>query len=124
MKLHFYFRNVAKFSQERLKDYLTEKKLKRLMRLLNQGDSDLASLALRVEYFRHRRLFTIKLDLVITNGRDLLAQESGHNLIEAFDLALDCLVLKLRRFKSWQYDKDRHKIRHAGQKAAEMLGVA
>ncbi|MBI4101743.1 MAG: HPF/RaiA family ribosome-associated protein [Candidatus Nealsonbacteria bacterium] len=124
MKLHFYFRNIGKFSRDRLRDYLTEKKLNRLTRLLKDNESsDLASLALRVECLPNRTFFTVKLDLILTNKRDLMAQESGRKLIETFDLAFDCLVLKLRRYKGWQYDKTRHRIRHAEKKTAEILEV-
>ena len=103
MTIRFYFRQIDKVNEDRLRDYLAEKKLGRLTRLLQHGNLELAELELRVEHSEHHNIFSVKLDLIIAKN-NLAAHEDGHNLIEAFDLAFDNLINRLRKLESIRHD--------------------
>lgn len=99
MIIHFYFKKVTREDKEKLKNYLTDKKLKRLTRLLQHGNLELCNFFIQVEYFSHHNAFSVKLDLKIIEHK-LFSEEKSHNLIKAFDLAFDSLINQLRKIEN------------------------
>jgi len=104
MRINFYFQKVNKIDHEKLKNYLTEKKLSRLVRLLQHGNLELANLVVRTQYFQRHNAFDIKLNLSFAK-KELIGKEKSHDLIRAFDLALDRLISQLRKIESVRHDK-------------------
>ncbi|MEK7519405.1 MAG: HPF/RaiA family ribosome-associated protein [Patescibacteria group bacterium] len=99
MNIRFYFQEIDKGSQEKLRNYLTDKKLSRLTRLLQHGNLALAKFVLNAKYHRHHDIFLVRLGLKVAK-KDLNSEEGSQNLLEAFDLALDKLINQLRRLES------------------------
>ena len=104
MNTRFYFQKISKIDREKLKKYFTEKKLNRLSRLLQHGNLELANLVVRTQYFQRHNAFEIKLNLSFAK-KELIGEEKSHDLIRAFDLALDRLVNQLRKIESLRHDK-------------------
>lgn len=112
MNIHFSFQNFdEQQGKPRLEEYVNEKKLKSLVRLLKKSDLDLADLEIRAEYLTHHNSFLIKLNLKIAK-RVLFAQEVKHSLTQTFDLALGKLVTQLRKVES---------VRHKNKKKVKIL---
>lgn len=104
MNINFYLKKIDKNSQNVLKKYLTEKKLKRLTRLLRHGNLEKADLRIMADHSLHRnKLFSIKLTLII-GKKKLVAEEQDHNLLEIFDLAFDCLIFQVRKLEALRHD--------------------
>ena len=100
MQIRFSYHNFdGKECKPSLEDYVNEKKLKSLTRLLKKNDLDLADLAIRTEYLTHHNAFLIKLNLKIAKHL-LLSQEVKHNLTQAFDLSLEKLLSQLRKLEN------------------------
>jgi len=113
MKFRFYCQNISKVFEVQLEDYFVRKKQKGLIRLLAHGNSDLAQLDVRAKYSQHHNIYSVRFDLVITNRKNLVgAEESSHDLIEAFNLAFARLASQLRKQESLGHNKAIHKIRH------------
>ncbi len=104
MNISFYFQKVDKSCEEQLKNYLTEEKLSRLTRLLQHGNLELADLRVHVEYFLHHNDILVKLTLNIAK-REFVAEKRSYNVLESFDIALDNLILQLRKLESIIHDK-------------------
>jgi ribosome-associated translation inhibitor RaiA len=103
MNTRFYFRKTDAGQEKQLKDYLDEKKLGRLTRLLRCSDPETADFEIRVEYSQRHNIFSINLTFIFTKHK-LVSLRKSHNLIEAFDLAFDCLVFQMRKIESVKHD--------------------
>jgi ribosome-associated translation inhibitor RaiA len=104
MNIRFYFQEINKASQEELEKYLAGKKLDRLTRLLQHGNLALAKFVVNAKCHLHHNIFVVRLGLEIAKN-DFEAEEAGHNLIEAFDLAFNKLVYQLRKAEKSRHDK-------------------
>jgi ribosomal subunit interface protein len=98
MNIRFYFQKISETDKEKLKKYFNDKKLGRLVKLLQRGNLELAKFVLNAKYHSRHNIFLVRLGLKIIN-KDLRAEEKGRNLIEAFDLAFDSLIRQLRKLE-------------------------
>lgn len=96
MQIHFIFRKVDSKAKEKLKKYLTAAKISRLTRLLRHGNLELVDFGISVEYFSKHNAFAAKLKLKIVK-HSLIGEETSHDIIKAFDLALSRLISQLRK---------------------------
>src|SRR3989344_7842970 len=99
MTIRFHFQEIRETDKKQLENYLTEKKMSRLTRLLQHGNLELAKLVLSAKYHKHHNVFLVDLGLQIAK-KDFQAEEKSHNLLEAFDLAFDGLINRLRKLES------------------------
>ena len=104
MNISFYFQKTNKNRENKLRNYLTEKKLKRLTRLLRHGSLPLADLRVHTEYFQKHNAFLVKLSLKFAKYA-LVAEERSHDILKGLDLALDRLIDQLRKVESIKHDK-------------------
>jgi len=98
MNIRFYFQRINKTDKEKLEKYFSNKKLDRLVKLLQQGNLELAKFVLNAKYHVHHNIFVVRLGLEIAKN-NLEVEEVSQNLIEAFDLAFDSLVGQLRKLE-------------------------
>ena len=103
MTTRFYFRKIDKDDEKQLKNYLDEKKLSRLAKLLRCSDPAIADFEVRIEYSQRHNIFSINLTFIFAKHK-LVSLRKSHNLIEAFDLAFDRLVLQMRKIESIKHD--------------------
>ncbi len=96
MNIRFYFQKISEADKENLEKYFNDKKLGRLEKLLQHGNLELAKFVLNAKYHSHHHIFLVRLGLEISD-KNLRAEKSGQNLIEAFDLAFDNLIGQLRK---------------------------
>jgi ribosomal subunit interface protein len=104
MKINFSFSGTDATCKKTLESYVTEKKLQSLTRLLQHGNFDTAELDIRTEYRPHHNNFSVKIDLKIPR-HILVSREGGYNVKEAFDLALDKIVVQMRKIEEIRHHK-------------------
>ncbi len=104
MNIHFYFGKVAENCKKILGEYVTDRKINRLNRLLQHGNFELADLKISSEYFTRHNAFLIKLDLKIAR-KHLIAEEKSHDITKGFDSALDRLISQMRKTESIRHKK-------------------
>jgi len=97
MHIQFSYKNVDSGDKKFLENYL-DKKVSRLQTLLSVEDFAHANLALRVEKFVKKEAYQVEIHLQAPQEK-LLASEDDHTITEALDLALDKLVIQLRKIK-------------------------
>jgi ribosomal subunit interface protein len=97
MHIQFSYKNVDPRDKKFLEDYL-DKKISRLETLMSVEDFANANLEIRVERFVKKEAYKIEIHLNAPKEK-LLASEDDHTIMEAFDLALDKLVIQLRKLK-------------------------
>ena len=95
MENSFLFKNVAKSEEEKLREYWA-KKLPKIEKLLSHFAPDAVTLQLKAEYFEKHSAYKIDLILKIPSGT-LSAEEISHAFTKAVDLALDRLVMQLKK---------------------------
>lgn len=95
MNIQFSYKQVEEKDRHFLEDYL-EKKRERLAKLLPDNVWANARLEIRVEKFMKKDAFKVEIFL-ISPANDFMSSEDDHTIIEAFDLALDKLVMQLRK---------------------------
>lgn len=98
MHIQFSFKNVEVRDKNFLENYL-DKKIGRLRTLLSAEEFASANLEIRVEKFVKKEAYKVEIHLNAPKEK-LLASEDDHTIMEAFDLALDKLVIQLRKTKS------------------------
>jgi ribosome-associated translation inhibitor RaiA len=104
MIINFSFNDADSNCKKQLEDYVTEEKLNSLTRLLQHGNLDLAELDIRVEYRPHHNNFSIKIDLKIPR-HVLFSEETSYSLTEAFDLALEKIIVQMRKIEEIRHHK-------------------
>jgi ribosome-associated translation inhibitor RaiA len=104
MQIHFTFRKVDEKSKEKLEKCFYSSKLKRLTRLLNHTDLELAILDIRAEYFAKHNAFSVKAEMNIKK-RHFMGEEASHDIIKACDLALERLISQVRKAKNIKHKK-------------------
>lgn len=95
MNIQFSYKQVADKDKVFLEDYLDKKK-SRLTNLLNEEDLINSRLEIRAEKFVKKEAYKVEIFL-ITPHKKFGAEEDDHTIIEAFDLALDKLIMQLRK---------------------------
>ena len=104
MQIHFSYQNVNPADKANLENYVTDKKLQSLIRLLRHGNFDLADLDTRVEYMSHHNNYEVKMDLKIKR-HVLVSEVMAFSLTESFDLALEKIIAQLRKLESIRHHK-------------------
>lgn len=99
MKTIISFQKVDDVYKKELRDYLTEKKMSRLTRLLQHGNLELAKLRIHIEYLPHHNNMSVKLTLSVKK-HDFVAEKNAFNIIEAFDIAFDNLIIQVRKLEN------------------------
>lgn len=95
MNTQFSYKQVSEKDKKFLEDYV-EKKRERIKTLVAEEDFEIARLEIRSEKFARKEAFKVELFLYLPN-QNFMSSEDDHTVIEAFDLALDKLVIQLRR---------------------------
>lgn len=96
------YKNLPDADKKFLADYL-DKKADRLENLLKGFAGDYR-LEIRAEKFATKAAYKIEMQLHL-DGQKLLAAEDDHTVIEAADLALDKLIIQLRKFTEKKHAK-------------------
>ncbi|MFH1326192.1 MAG: HPF/RaiA family ribosome-associated protein [Candidatus Falkowbacteria bacterium] len=95
MNIQFSYKSVAEKDKKFLEDY-TSKKEERLKTLISNKDFEIARLEIRSEKFAKKEAFKVELFLNLPN-QSFMSSEDDHTIAEAFDLALDKLIIQLRK---------------------------
>jgi len=95
MQIKFSYKNVEPKDKKFLEDYWL-KKQGRFRTLLNSNEFDNAHLEIRSEKLSKKDAFKVEIFLV-TPVIKIMAGEDDHTIVEAFDLALDKLIIQLRK---------------------------
>ncbi|HOZ36971.1 MAG TPA: HPF/RaiA family ribosome-associated protein [bacterium] len=89
------YKNLPENDKVFLGNYLN-KKIDRLENLLKGFTGDYR-LSVRAEKFATKSAYKIEMQLIL-DGQKFLAAEDDHTVVEAADLALDKLIIQLRKF--------------------------
>ena len=95
MNTQFSYKQINDQGKKFLEEYL-EKKISRLETLIHAEELANSRLEIRAEKFVKNEAYKIEMFL-ITPTKTFQAEEDDHTIMEAFDLALDKLVLQIRR---------------------------
>jgi len=97
MNIQFSYKNVSARDKSFLNDYI-DKKVDRIKTLVKGEDYQNAFFEVRVEKFAKKEAFKVELYFSFP-GKDFKSSEDDHTVIEAFDLALDKLIIQLRKYR-------------------------
>ena len=96
MNIQFSFKSISEKDKNFLQDYYYEKKQDRLKTLMSEQDFQNSLLEIKVEKFVKKEAF--KIELILRSPTEkFISSEDDHTVIEAFDLALDKLIIQLRK---------------------------
>ncbi len=95
IQINHAYKNLSNGDRVFLENYLLQK-TSRLGTLLKKFKNGGCRLAVRAEKFATKSAYQIKMVLHL-HGYALLAKEDDHTVIEAVDLALDKLIIQLRK---------------------------
>jgi len=100
MHIQFSYKNVTEKDKKFLETYI-DKKTDRIAKLMNESDFSNANLEIRVEKFTKKEAYKCEIHLNYPR-QNFMTSEDDHTVIEAFDLALDKLIIQLRKHKDEQ----------------------
>jgi ribosomal subunit interface protein len=103
MNIQFSYKQVKDSDKVFLENYI-DKKIDRIKNLLNKENFENANLDIRAEEFVKKSACQVELRLSFPSG-NFVASEDDHTIIEAFDLALDKLIIQLRKWHEKENDK-------------------
>ena len=95
MFTQFSYKTVSEKDKKFLENYI-EKKKDRIKTLVSGVDYEVARLEVRSEKFAKKEAFKVELFFSFP-GNNFSSSEDDHTIIEAFDLALDKLIIQLRK---------------------------
>lgn len=95
MTIQFSYKQIEEKDKDFLENYLDKKK-SRLETLLSAEDLANSRLEIRAEKFVKKEAYKVEIFL-ITPEHDFMSAEDDHTIIEAFDLALDKLIMQIRK---------------------------
>lgn len=95
MNIQFSYKQVSEKDKKFLEDYVN-KKNERIKTLVVESDFEIARLEIRAEKFAKKEAFKVELFLYLPEQK-FMSSEDDHTIIEAFDLALDKLVIQIRK---------------------------
>lgn len=96
MNIQFSYKQVSERDRRFLEDYV-EKKRERVKTLVSEKDFEIARLEIRSEKFAKKEAYNVELFLHLPNHQ-FMSSEDDHTIIEAFDLALDKLIIQIRKY--------------------------
>ena len=104
MNTRFYFQNINLKTKEELKNYLIDKKVKRIAKLFPEKKLETLILETRSQYFKKHNAFSVKLKLK-NDKIMILAEEKSHKIFKAIDLAVDRLISQIRKIENIKHKK-------------------
>lgn len=98
MNINYTFKNINPRDKNFLENYLP-KKIVRFKTLLKRYTEDTYRLEVKAEEFATKAAYGVEVILHLP-GQNLRAREDDHTMIEATDLAVDKLIIQLRKLNS------------------------
>ena len=95
MNIQFLYKQVSEKDKNFLEEYI-QKKMERFKKLISENDLDVGRLEVKSEKFAKKKAFKVELFLSLPEYQ-FRASEDDHTIIEAFDLALDKLIIQIRK---------------------------
>jgi ribosome-associated translation inhibitor RaiA len=96
MNVQFSFKAVSEKDKKFVEKYFYEKKEERLKTIMTEADYENAMLEIRSEKFAKKEAYKVEFILTFPEQK-FVSSEDDHTIIEAFDLALDKLIIQLRK---------------------------
>ncbi len=106
MNIQFSYKQVEEKDKKFLGNYL-EKKKQRLATLLSDNEWANTRLEIRAEKFVKKDAFKVEIFL-ISPEHNFMSGEDDHTIIEAFDLALDKLIMQIRKEHEFARLRSKH----------------
>ncbi|MFH1889972.1 MAG: HPF/RaiA family ribosome-associated protein [Candidatus Kuenenbacteria bacterium] len=105
LNISFSFKNLSLQDKNIFEKYFP-KKLERFDNLMKRFKDQDCHLAVRAEKFATKAAYVVELTLHIPRHK-LMAKEDDHTIVEAVDLAVDKLIIQLRKLvnKNWNKQK-------------------
>ena len=95
LPISYTYKNLSPQDKKFLQDYLP-KKMDRFNNLLKRFDREDRRLEVKAEKFATKAAYMVELTLHLPRYR-LMAKEDDHTMIEALDLAVDKLIIQIRK---------------------------
>ena len=95
LSISYTYKNLSPRDKDFIQDYLP-KKLERFENLLKRFEDKDCRLEVKAEKFATKAAYMVELTLHLPRYR-LMAAEDDHTMIEAIDLAVDKLIIQLRK---------------------------
>ena len=95
MNIQFLYKQVSEKDKNFLEEYI-QKKIERFRKLISENDLETGRLEVKSEKFAKKNAFKVELFLSLPEYQ-FRASEDDHTIIEAFDLALDKLIIQIRK---------------------------
>ena len=115
MTINYRFKNFNPVEKNLFKNYF-ETKLTKLEQLTERFSDDAAKLQINAEKFATKEAYKVTFKLNLPKDR-LMASEDDHTIYEAIDLALDKLIVQLRKVsRSNKKKKGMGRMRRRGMK--------
>lgn len=97
IKTAYSFKNLSVSDKQFVREYFG-KKIERIEHLLQRFDGAACRLDLKAEKFATKSAYFVELTLHLPGYR-FMAAEDDHTLAEALDLAVDKMIIQLRKFR-------------------------
>jgi ribosomal subunit interface protein len=94
-QISYTYKNLNPRDKKFLQEYLP-KKLERFHNLMKRFEQSECRLEIKAEAFATKAAYMVELSLYLPKVR-LMAKEDDHTIIEATDLAVDKLIIQLRK---------------------------
>lgn len=95
LSISYTYKNLNPRDKNFLESYLA-KKIERFQNLMQRFKSEECRLEVKAEAFATKAAYLIELSLYLPRTK-LMAKEDDHTMIEAIDLAVDKLIIQLRK---------------------------
>ncbi len=95
MNIQFSYKQVSEKDKKFLQEY-TQKKIERFKKLISEKELEVGRLEIKSEKFAKKEAFKVELFLSLPEHQ-FRASEDDHTIVEAFDLALDKLIIQIRK---------------------------
>ncbi|OGG86473.1 hypothetical protein A3B87_00390 [Candidatus Kuenenbacteria bacterium RIFCSPHIGHO2_02_FULL_39_13] len=98
LSINYTYKNISERDKKFLQDYCL-KKLDRFKVLMKRFREEECRLEVKAEAFATKAAYKVEL-IIHLPGNILMAKEDDHTIIEATDLAVDKLIIQLRKLIS------------------------
>jgi len=95
LPINYTFKNLSLGDKKFLQDYINQK-IKRIKNLMQNYIEEKCRLEIKIEKFATKAAYKIEFILHLPNAK-LMAAEDDHTINEVVDLALDKLIIQLRK---------------------------
>jgi ribosome-associated translation inhibitor RaiA len=97
MNVQFSFKSVPDKDKKFVQEYFYEKKEERLKKLISEEKYEASVLNIRSEKFAKKEAYKVEFILELPEHK-FISYEDDHTIVEALDLALDKLIIQLRKY--------------------------